>query len=156
MKRLITAVCTIMICLLALGGCMKKPLPDLPDDAAAFDMGTFRDSDHDNALFGSIEYNGRVYISYGTINGKYRQSCIDSCIGYIIQNENSSSVIDPENKDRRIYTIAGDPEHNFLMEFDASVKLMNQPDFLRAVDTNGKMIEIPEFIDALGYEFWEE
>ena len=83
-------------------------MPDLPSNAIGFDMGTFHDIEHDDALFGSIEYGGRTYIMYGTVNNKYKQSYIDSCIGYIIQNEHSSSVIDSDNTNRRIYTTQED------------------------------------------------
>ena len=156
MKKIITAIFAIIICLFTMTGCMEKSLPDLPNDAIEFDMGTFHDSEHDDALFGSIEYSGRVYIPYGTINNRYNQSYIDSCIGYIIQNEHSSSVIDPDNTNRRIYTLSGDYEQNFLMDFDDTIKLMNQPTFFRALDTKGVEIDIPSCIDSLGYEFWEE
>ena len=156
MKKIITAIFAIIICLFTMTGCMEKSLPDLPNDAIEFDMGTFHDIEHDDALFGSIEYGGRTYIMYGTVNNKYKQSYIDSCIGYIIQNEHSSSVIDPDNTNRRIYTLSVDPEQNFLMDFDDTIKLMNQPVFLRALDTKGAEIDIPSYIDSLGYEFWEE
>ena len=102
------------------------------------------------------EYNGRTYIPYGTSNNKYKKSDIESCIGYIIQNANSSTVIDPNNTNRRIYTLSVDPEHNYLMDFDDSIKLMNQPTFYRAIDTNGEIIDTPTYIDPLGYEFWGE
>lgn len=42
------------------------------------------------------------------------------------------------------------------MDIDDSIKLMNQPTFYRAIDTNGKIIDIPIFIDSLFYEFWGE
>ena len=42
------------------------------------------------------------------------------------------------------------------MDFDDTIKLMNQPVFLRALDTKGAEIDIPSYIDSLGYEFWEE
>ncbi|MBR4344013.1 MAG: hypothetical protein IKP88_15170 [Lachnospiraceae bacterium] len=154
MKKNITAV--ILACVLALSGCTKSPLPELPGDAIAFEMGTFIDDKHDAASFGTIEYNGRTYIAYGTTNNKYKQSYIESCIGYIIQDEHSSSATDLNNTDRRIYTLSGDSEHNFLMEYDDTVKLMNQPSFFRAIDTNGKDIDIPDYIDPLRYEFWGE
>ena len=156
MKRSLTAGCALILCLSVLTGCAQKPLPDLPDDAAAFDMGTFCDSEHDDALFGTIEYSGRTYIPYGTVNNRYEQDSADSCIGYIIQNAHSSSVTDPANTDRRIYTLSVDPEHNFLMDFDDTVKLMDQPVFFRAADTKGKSIAIPDYIEPLGYAFWEE
>ena len=156
MKKNMTFICFIIICLFVMTGCMGKTLPDMPSDAIEFNMGTFHDTEHDDALFGSIEYNGRTYIPYGTSNNKYEKSDIESCIGYIIQNANSSTVIDPNNTNRRIYTLSVDPEHNYLMDFDDSIKLMNQPTFYRAIDTNGKKIDTPIFIDSLGYEFWGE
>ena len=156
MKKYAAIIGVIIFCLSAMSSCTKKPLPDLSSDAAAFEMGTFIDKEHDNASFGTIEYNGRTYIMYGTINNRYRQSYIESCIGYIIQDEHSSSVTDLNHTDRRIYTLSEDPEHNFLMEFDASIKLMNQPSFFRAIDTNGQKIDFPKYIDPLGYEFWRE
>ena len=156
MKKYIAVIGAILICLTLLSGCTKKFLPDLPGDPVAFEMGTLIDNEHDDASFGTITYDGRKYIAYGTTNNKYSQRCIKSCIGYIIQDEHSSSVIDLNNTDRRIYTLSGDPEHNFLMEFDASIKLMNQPSFFRAIDTSGKDIDVPDYIDPLGYEFWRE
>ena len=135
---------------------MKQPLPDLPSDAIAFEMGTFIDSEHDDDSFGTIEYNGRTYIAYGTISNAYNQGCVESCIGYIVQDENSSSVVDLDNRNWRIYTLTEDPDHNFLMDFDDSTTLMNQPGFFRAMDTNGEDIEIPDCIESLGYEYWAE
>ena len=32
---------------------------------------------------------------------------------------------------------------------------MNQPYFFRAIDTAGKDMEIPAYIETLGYEFWQ-
>jgi len=156
MKKYTAVIGVIIICLSAMSGCIKKSLPELPDDAAAFEMGTFVDKEHDDASFGTIEYDGRTYIMYGTTNNRYRQSCVESCIGYVVQNEQSASVTDLNDTNRRVYVLSGDPEHNFLMEFDASIKLMDQPSFFRAVDTNGKKTDIPEYIDPLGYEFWRE
>jgi hypothetical protein len=42
------------------------------------------------------------------------------------------------------------------MDFDDSIKLMNQPTFYRAIDTEGRIIDTPTYIDSLGYEFWGE
>ncbi len=138
MKKLITLICCVVTCLFVMTGCTGKPLPDMPSDAIGFNMGTFHDTEHDDALFGSIEYDGRTYISYGTTNNKFKNSDIESCIGYIIQNANSSAVNDPNNTNRRIYTLSEDPEHNYLMDFDDSIKLMNQPTFLGQLIQMGK------------------
>ncbi len=74
-------------------------------EAIAFELGTFEDTENDEALFGAIEYDGRFYIGYGTINNKYGKKNIDNCIGYVIQDENSTSVPDPDYKNERIYTL---------------------------------------------------
>lgn len=156
MKKTVAFISAIAICLAMLNSCSKRSLPDLQNDAISFEMGTFIDNEHDADSFGSIEYNGRTYIQYGTTNNKYGNNCVEACIGYIVQDRHSSAVTDVNNTDRRIYTMSGDDDHNFLMDYDDSVQLMNQPTFFRAVDTNGKDIEIPDFIDPLGYEFWGE
>ncbi|MGX8703234.1 MAG: hypothetical protein ACSW8H_02150 [bacterium] len=155
MKKYLSVICMLAICLSMLAGCQGKRLPDLPTDAIAFEMGSFDDAEHDHAWFGTIVYEGRTYIGYGTSNWMYKKDCATSCVGYIIQDENSSSVTELQDTNTRVYTIFGDDEHNFLMVYDATVPLMNQPDFWRAIDTKGKDIEIPKYIDSLGYEFWE-
>ena len=156
MRKYAAFICIFMICLSALSGCERKHLPDLPGDAVAFEAGTFIDDEHDDDSFVTIEYNGRTYIAYGTINSKFRYGFIDSCIGYLIQDGNISSVVDLYNTNRRIYTLSGDPGHSFLMDYDDSVNLMNQPVFFRATDTKGKTMDIPDYIDSFDYEFWGE
>ena len=117
-------------------------------------MGTFEDTGHDNALYGTIKYNGRLYVPYGIAGNSFRPEYVEKCVGYIIQDENSSYFVDLENKDRRLYTVKEDPNNNFLPEYDETVKLMNTPSFYRALDTNGKEIEIPGFVVASGDELW--
>ena len=150
-----TRACVALLAgILTISGCGRIEYPALPDDAIAFELGTFEDTESDDALFGMIEYNGRSYIGYGTINNAFNTKYIDGCVGYVIQDENSSSVADPDYKNVRIYTLKDDTDNNFLMEFDDSVELMNQPFFYRAIDTKGKEIKVPDYIDELGYEFW--
>lgn len=145
----------MITCVFALCGCGQENYPDLTDNAIAFEMGTFEDKENDDDSYGTIEYNGRIYIGYGTINNSFKHENIDKCIGYIIEDENSSSVGNKNNKDRRIYTLIGDKNNDFLMDYYTGDSLMNQPDFFRAIDTKGKNIEIPKYIDELGYEFWK-
>lgn len=145
----------MMTCILSLCSCGPISYPDLPENAIAFEMGTFEDKENDDALFGTIEYNDRTYIPYGTISNSFGQKDIDECIGYIIQDENSTNAVDLDYKDLKVYTITGDSDNNFLMDYDNSIDLMNQPFFWRAIDTKGNDIEIPECIDDLGYEFWK-
>lgn len=150
-KEIVGLAMLLSICL---AGCGKIAYPVLPDDPIAFTMGEFVDNEHDDALFGTIEYNGRTYIPYGTTNSSYDQKSIDKCIGYLIMDDNSTAVSDSDNKNTRIYTVSEDSDNNFLMEYDETIELMNQPSFYRALDTKGIDIKIPKFIDASGYEFW--
>ena len=59
-------------------------------------------------------------------------------------DENSSSVVDKNNKDTRIYTLTDDKENNFLMEYYIENDLMNSQLFYRAIDTKDKIITIQD------------
>lgn len=147
---------SILVCILTLGGCGQLEYPDLPKEPVAFNMGEFVDENDDDAYYGTIEYEGRTYMPYGTLGGTVREKDIDECIGYIIQNENSSSIVDKSNKDTRVYTLVEDSEHNYLMKYYIGDTEMNQPDFWRAVDTKGQDINTPKYIDSLEYLYWEK
>lgn len=150
-------VSAMFITILLLSSCGKENYPDLPDNAIAFKMSSYEDKEHDDELFFTIEYNGRTYLPYGVINNKFTRNDIDKCIGYIVQDENVSSVPDRANKNWRIYTLVNDTDNNFLMDNDVeSVDLMPPPKmFYRAIDTKGKNIEIPACMDDLEYPYWE-
>lgn len=145
----------LLILLLLLCGCSEKPYPGLPETPIAFELGHFEDTEHDAAWFGTLEYNGRTYIAFGTTSNGFRRDDVDQCVGYIVQDENSTSVPDPDNKNWRVYTLAGDADHNFLMDYDASASMMNQPSLWRAMDTKGKAIEIPKYISSFEYDYWK-
>lgn len=127
--------------------------PELKENAISFIMGEYK-SDIDDTLYGSLNYNDRIYIPYGTLKGQIKTKDIKNCIGYIIQDENSSSTTNLNDKDTRVYTLANDKDENFLMVYYIGESLMNQPDFYRAQDTKDKNIEIPNFIDKEDYEYW--
>ena len=127
--------------------------PELKKNAISFIMGEYK-SDIDDTLYGSLNYNDRIYIPYGTLKGQIKTKDIKNCIGYIIQDENSSSTTNLNDKDTRVYTLVNDKDENFLMVYYIGESLMNQPDFYRALDTKDKNIEIPNFIDKEDYEYW--
>ena len=58
----------------------------------------------------AIEYQGRIYIGYGSISDSFRQENIDQCVGYVLQEDGEPAASD---RDRRLYTLAEDPEHHF-------------------------------------------
>ena len=101
----------LLILIFTLGGCGRVNYPALPDEPIAFEMGTFEDTEHDSARFGTLEYNGRTYLGYGTIRNAFKRDDVDSCIGYIVMDENSSSNPDPNNINVRVYTLMGDTDH---------------------------------------------
>ena len=154
MKKKILGILLMGVLVLSLTGCNIK-YQDLEKDAIGFQTGNYIDENDDSAGYLTIEYNGRTYMPYGTLKGSLKEKDIDKCIGYIIQNENSSSIIDKDNKDTRIYTLIDDKENNFLMEYYIGTDLMNQPSFYRAIDTKNKDINIPKFIDSLDYNYWK-
>ena len=145
MKKL-SILILIFILALCISGCAKMKYPDLPQDALAFDMGEYIDEADDDAAYGTIEYNGRTYMPYGTIKRSLRTNDIDSCIGYIVQDGEADT-------DERIYTLTEDSEHNFLMQYYGK-GIMEQPTFWRATDTQGKDISIPDYIESLDYGYW--
>lgn len=150
--RLMTIVITLSLLLV---GCGDTKYPDMSDDAIAFEMGEYIDESDDDAAYGTIEYEGRIYMPYGILGGNIDKKDIDKCVGYIVKDENSSSMIDENDMDTRVYTLAGDPDHNYLMDYYIGSDLMNQPYFWRAVDTKGKEIDVPKYIDSLEYAYWE-
>lgn len=94
---------------------------------------------------------------YGSTDENVKEENIDVCIGYIVQNENISSIVDESNTDTRIYTLIDDPEHNYLMDYNIEAPFLNDFVFFwRAVDTKGEDINMPEYITSDGDAYWGE
>jgi hypothetical protein len=142
---IVLGIIVLLICILKLTRFGVK-YPEFNDDAISLIMGEYIDESNDDS-YGTIEYNGRIYILYGTLKHSLKTKDINECIGYIIQDE--------DNKNSRVYTITEDLNNNYLMVYDAETNLMNQPDFYRAVDTKGEKIDTPSYIDSLDYNFWK-
>ena len=153
MKKLLSII-TLLLIVIGLTGCTMK-YPELDENAIAFTVSSYVDEEHDNASYLTIEYNGRTYLPYGTQKGILQSKDLDKCIGYIVQDENSSSIVDPDNKDTRIYTLTEDKDNNFLMEYYIGTNEMNDPIFYRAMDTKGKDITIPKIIDGPNDNYWK-
>ena len=144
----------LMLLLVGLTGCGIK-YPELKKDAIAFQTSSYIDKNDDDASYLTFEYNGRTYLPYGELKGFLKTSDLDKCIGYIIQDEKSSSIVDINNKDTRIYTLSDDKENNFLMQYYIGTTEMNQPTFYRAIDTKGKDINIPKMISDTDHNYWK-
>ena len=137
-----------------LTGCRAK-YPDLTDNPIAFHTSEYTDL-YDGAGYLTIEYNGRVYLPYGTLKTYLQNNSIDQCIGYIVQTEKNSSIPNENDTDYRVYTLVDDPNHQYLMVYYINSSLMNQPDFYRAMDTKNKTIKTPKYIGSLDYSFWDK
>lgn len=153
-KKLLGIILVVLVPLFifVLTSCRNK-YPDLKDNAIAFNMGEYTGENDDK--YSTIKYNGRTYMPYGTLKGIIRNKNVSECIGYIIQNENSSSVVDENDKDTRVYTLVEDSNENYLMIYYIGTTLMNQPDFWRAIDTKDKKVDTPNYIDSLYYNYWK-
>ena len=140
-------ILVVAILVLVLVSCGKIKYPELPNDAIAFEMGEYIDKGDDDAAYGTIEYEGRTYMPYGTIGKTLHENDIDVCVGYLVQDGEKDT-------NQRVYTLVDDTEHNYLMDYYVASDFMNQPVFWRAIDTKGKEIVTPEFIDSLEYSYW--
>lgn len=143
-------VMAIFMCLFIifyLTGCGMK-YPGLEKDSIGFYTGSYIDENDDDAGYITIEYNERIYMPYGILNGTLKEEHIHKCIGYIIQDNLN-------DKDTRIYTLIDDKNNDFLMEYYIGSNLMNNHMFYRAVDTNETYINIPQYIEDLEYNFWK-
>ena len=127
--------------------------PELDSDGIGFKYLSYTYNEDEG--YNYIEYNGREYFPYGTIGGMFNTPKMDKCIGYIVQDENATSMVDLNNKDTRIYTLEDDKDNNFLMEYYIASSEMNQPSFYRAYDTKDKDIYIPKYINSLDYSIWK-
>lgn len=152
MKQKLFGILLLGVFILGIAGCGVK-YPDLKDNAIAFSMSEFTDESDDDTEYGTIEYNNRTYMPYGTLKGSIKSQNINECIGYIIADKSSSSVVDKNDRDTRVYTLIEDANENYLMIYTREA-LMNQPDFFRAVDTKGKKIDTPNYIDSRNYNYW--
>ena len=135
-----------MSMILIFSGCGSRIDYSLPTNPIEFKTRTFTNPNNLDDNYITIEYNGRTYIPYGTINGILPKDEIGDILGYIVQDG-------IKMEDSRVFLLTGDPDANHLGRLETE-GVMNQPDFYRAIDTAGQDIPTPKFIDDLGYDFW--
>ena len=143
----IAEACIVLLSILVLSSCGSRIDYSLPANPIEFYTETFINPNNPDDKYISIEYNGRTYIPYGTINGIAPKYEMGDCLGFIVQDG-------VKMEDLRIFLLAGDPDANYLGRFETE-GVMNQPDFFRAIDTVGQEIATPKYIDDLGYDFWK-
>ena len=133
--------------MLILAGCGKRIDYELPVKPIEFHTGTFVNPADSDDTYQSIEYNGRTYIGYGTLKHSIDGDDVGACLGYIVQD----GVI---MKDVRVFLLNADPDANYLVRFSTG-GIMDPPDFFRALDSKGKTINTPPYIDPLDYTYWK-
>ena len=146
MKKSITTAFCIAVALL-LTGCGRRIDYELPVNPIEFHTGTFVNPADPDDTCQSIEYNGRTYIGYGTLKGSIDGNDVGQCLGYIVQD----GVV---MKDVRVFLLKADIDANYLVQL-VSGGFMDQPVFFRALDTRGKTIDTPPYIERLEYPYWE-
>ena len=147
-KKLFTpAVSIATALLLILTGCGKRIDCALPEKPIEFHTGTFVNPADSDDTYQSIDCNGRTYIGYGTIRNSINGNDVGKCLGYIVQD----GVV---MKDVRVFLLNADPDANYLVQIITD-GFMDQPVFYRALDTRGKKIDTPQYIESLDYSFWK-
>ena len=144
MKRLFTLLLAALF-LLGLAGCGTPINYDLPEEPIEFHTASFVNPDDPEDGYLAIEYRGRTYVPYGT--GSVGGKDVGPCLGYIVQD---GEVRDGD----RIFPLTADPDLNYLAELTWQ-GFMDQPIFYRALDTRGKDVETPRFIQSLDYAYWD-
>jgi hypothetical protein len=126
-----------------LSGCGNSVNYDIPDDAIAIsdeNENTYVNPNDSDDSYGYVEIDGVIYLPYGTQGKTITGKEVGSCIAY--------SGTDSNN---RFYKVNGN--NDFIASYYVGGE-MEQFDFWRSVDTIGEEIDIPDFIDDMGYEIW--
>lgn len=132
---------------LVLTGCGKRIDHELPEKPIEFHTGTFVNPADPDDTYQSIEYGGRTYIGYGTLKNSIDGNDVGKCLGYVVQDGVFMKKV-------RIFPLNADPGANYLVRIFTD-GFMNQPFFFRAIDTRGKTIDTPPYIDPLIYSYWK-
>jgi len=143
------SIVPVMLMCILLVSCGKNYYDDcaLPSNPIVFEQATFYNPNNDKDAYVSIEYNGRVYIPYGTLQGAMGQKyAVKECVGYI------KNDADKNDTQVRVYVLYNTDD--YLMVYITG-GIMNQPDFYRAIDTIDKDIETPSYIDKLDDDYWK-
>ncbi|SCW50525.1 hypothetical protein SAMN02910456_01473 [Ruminococcaceae bacterium YRB3002] len=132
----------LLICgAVLLSGCslldQDKGVLELPPNPQSFEQ-IYEEDTGDT----TISVSGRTYSYFGTVKDSFSNDSIRECLGYV-----------DDDKNMRVYTLYDDPYDNYIMVRYIN-GIMEQPQFLRAVDTRMKDVFTPSYIESLGYECW--
>lgn len=118
----------------------------MPDQPTEFVTKVVNDPNEDSLSYAAVEYDGKTYVTYGTLEGELEQSDLGNCLGYMVQDGQKL-------EDVRIFTLAADPDQNYLLCMDKQG--MMEKRFFRNSETLGQDITTPSFIKTKDYSYWE-
>ena len=139
MKKITVAVLLFLI--LALGGCGKSVIYDEPEDFKQLEICDYVSPENPDDGYRGVFYNDRLYLPFGTQGKTIKEEMIKSCIGYTGDDTNA-----------RVYTL--NDTDDFIAEYYINGEMM-QFMFLRAADTLGEDIKVPDYIDSLDCDLWK-
>ena len=139
-------IIALLLVMAAFAGCVQRIDLSLPESPRAFDTGTYVNPDDPDDTYATIRLDGRVYAVCGTAASRMTGKDVGKCLGYIVQDGE-------ERMDDRVFPLSADPERNYLVVITVN-GFMDQPIFYRALDTAGKDIETPAFVQSLDYGIW--
>ncbi len=141
----------VLMNILLLSGCTNTLGVELPDDPIEFVTYDFDNPDNPDDEYMAFDYDGRTYILYGTLNGVIHKSALGGCLGYLTMDNGME-----DDKGDLVVTLKSVNNYDILMNYYINDGTgMNDPVFFRAIDTQDKDIEIPNYISPSTYEFWE-
>lgn len=145
MKRMICLLtaAAVLVCLMLTGCTERFPLPV---GSVAFEQGSYADPDEPDDGYQTITYLGRIYVPFGTLKGKMKDSEAAEVLGWVSRPDF------PDDQGERVIRLKA--TEDLLMVYYVK-GIMEQPMFYRALDTAGKDITLPKYVEPLGYGIWE-
>lgn len=146
MKRKSWILCVLLvmgICILP--GCQSK-WDDLPEKPMIFVASELSFGD-EGAGYRTIEYQGKVYVTYGKVKSKDLSRdftyAFGDCLGYV-----GGDQLD------RIYALANESTDEWLIEYYID-GFMEGPVVLREISTKGSK-RLPEgVVESFDYDYWK-
>ena len=146
MKKIFIPLVLLLIAGL-LAGCADSIDCRLPDEPYEFVMGDFVNPDDASDEYSSVTYLNRVYIPFGTLNGKLKDEDVGSCLGYLVLGGTAVEQV-------LFFPLTEDENNDFLACLDRR-SYKKETVFYRAIDTVGTNVEIPKIIRPSSDKFWQ-
>ena len=132
-----------------LNGCANSLRVEQPKTPLLFDTYDFTDPDNSEDGYRAFDYMGRTYIPYAELKNRITRGEVGDCIGFVVQ--------DGEEHGEWVVRLKAFESEDVLMIY-YPMGLMDPPHFYRAIDTKGKELALPAYMDTegFGYDYWRE